>query len=83
MLRFGEANIAKEKFYAAKKNINSWDVHVDNMVISKLAKTNTNSKYLITYLNKAMRPLVLIMAKLSGYLRHLKIKMDIKIKTIN
>ena len=44
MLRFGETKIAKEKFYAEKKN---WDVNVDNIVISKIIKSKTNSRYLI------------------------------------
>ena len=52
MLRFGETTIAKEKFYAAKKTPNIWDVNVDNIVISKFVKTKTNSKYLIAYLDK-------------------------------
>ena len=30
MLRFEEAKIAKEKFYAAKKPLNIWDVDVDS-----------------------------------------------------
>ena len=29
-----------------------WDANVDNVVISKLVKTKTNSKYLIRYLDK-------------------------------
>ena len=33
MFRFGETNITKEKFYAAKKLINIWDVNADNIVI--------------------------------------------------
>ena len=80
MLRFEEAKVTKEK-----KPIKIWDVNVDNIVISKLVKTNTNSKYLIGYLDKAIRPLVLIMPKMSGYANtfHLKLKMKIKIKTIN
>ena len=52
MLRFGETKIAKDKFYAAKKPINTWDVNVDNKVISKLVKTKSNFKYLIGYLDK-------------------------------
>ena len=32
-----------------------WDVNVHNIVISKLVKTKTNSKYLIGYLDKAIR----------------------------
>ena len=47
MLRFGEKEIAKEKFYASKKPINIWDGNVVNIVISKLVKPKTNSKYLI------------------------------------
>ena len=39
--------IAKDEFYAAKKPIKIWDVNVDNIVVSKLAETKTNSKYLI------------------------------------
>ena len=58
MLRFGEIKIAKEKFYAAKKPIKVWDVNADNIVISNLVKTKTNSKYLIGYLDKVIRPLV-------------------------
>ena len=45
MGRFGEKEIAKEKFYAAKRPINICDVNVDNIIISKLFKTNSNSKY--------------------------------------
>ena len=36
------------------------------MIISKLVKTKTNSKCCIGYLDKAIRPLVLIMPKMSG-----------------
>ena len=43
MVRFGDREIAKEKFYAAKRPIKAWDVNVDNIVISKLVKTKTNS----------------------------------------
>ena len=71
MLKFGEKEIAKEKFYASKKPRKIWDVNVDNIVISKLVKTKTNSKYLIRKkIDKAIRSLVLIMPKMSGYLRH-------------
>ena len=42
-----------------------WDVNVDNIVISKFVTTKTNSKYLIGYLDKAIKPLVLIMSKIS------------------
>ena len=62
-----------------KKTLKIWDVNVDNIVISKLVKTKTNSKYLIGYLDKDIRPLVLIMPKMD-MLKHLKLKKEIKIK---
>ena len=63
-----------EKFYGAKKPINIWDVNADNTVISKLVETKTNSKYLIGYLDKVIRPLVLILPKMSGYVKTFKVK---------
>ena len=54
-----------------------WDVNVDNTVISKLVK------YLTGYLDKAIKPLVLIIPKMSGYVKTLKLKKETKIKTIN
>ena len=36
-----------------KKRMKTWDVNVDNIVISKLVKTKTNSKYFIGHLDKA------------------------------
>ena len=39
MVRFGEKEIAIEKFYAVKKPINIWDVNVDNIVITKIIDT--------------------------------------------
>ena len=53
--------------------MNIWDVNIDNIVISKLIETKTNSKYLIGYLNKVIRPLVLILSKMSGYVKTFKI----------
>ena len=44
-----------------KRRIKIWDVNVDNIVISKLVKTKINSMYFIGYLDKIIRPLVLIM----------------------
>ena len=67
-------NIAKEKFYAGNKPINIWDVNVDNIVILKLVKTKTNSKNLIGYLDKTIRPLLLIMPKMSRYFKTFKVK---------
>ena len=44
MLKCGETKVKKEKFYAAEKPMKIWDVSVDNIVISKLVKTKTNSR---------------------------------------
>ena len=74
MMRFGDRKIAKETFYAAKRPINICDVNIDNIVISKLVQTKTNSKYLIGYLDKTIRPLVMIMPKMSGYVKAFKVK---------
>ena len=59
--------IAKEKLYAANRPIKIWDVNFNNIVISKLVKAKINSKYLIGYLDKTIRPLVLKMPKMRGY----------------
>ena len=42
--------------------------------MSKLVKTKTNSEYLTGYLDKAIRPLVLIMPKVSRYVITIKVK---------
>ena len=68
-MRYGE-----KKAYAAKKHITIWDVNVDNIVISKLIETKTNSKYLIGYLYKLIRPSVLIMPKMSRYVKKFEFK---------
>ena len=57
-----------------KKTIKIRDVNVDNIAIAKVFK-KTNSKYLIGYLDKDIKPLVLIMLKMSGLVRRLKPKM--------
>ena len=61
-----------------RKPIKIWDVNLDNIVISKLVKAKTNSKYLIEYLDKDIRPLVLIMSKMSGYVKTFKAEDKIK-----
>ena len=71
MLRFGGTKIAKENFLCQKKKKKkkNWHVNVDNIVISKLAGTKSNSKYLIRNLDKSIRTLVLILPKMSGYVK--------------
>ena len=64
MIKYVQTEIAKENFYAAKKPMKIWDVNIDNILISKLVKTKTNFKYLIGYLDKDIRQLVLITPKM-------------------
>ena len=75
MVRFGESEIAKEMFYAPKKQFGM--LNVQNIVISKSVETKTDSKYLIEIkFDKSVRPLVLIMPKMSGYVKIFKVKGD-------
>ena len=68
-----ERDIAKEKFYAAKKRITIFGVNFDTLVMSKLVKAKIRSKYLIGIkFDKAVRPLVLIPPKMSGYVKTFK-----------
>ena len=77
MMRF-DWTIEQKKNFMVQKNPNIWDVNVNNIVISKLIETKTNSKYLIGYLDKVIKPLVLILLKISGHIKNkLKIKMEI------
>ena len=73
IVKFGEREMAKEMFHAAKRPTKIWDANVNNVVISKLVKTKSNSMYLIGYLDKTIRPLVLEMPKMSEYLKTFKV----------
>ena len=55
MVRSGEKKKTQKKSFMMQKRLKVWDVNVHNIVISKLVKTKTNSKYLIEYLDKAIR----------------------------
>ena len=58
-----------------KKPVEIWDVNVENIVISKLLKTKTNSKYFIGIkFDKAISPLVLVMPKMSEYVKVFQVK---------
>ena len=49
MLIFGKKKVGTKELYSAKKKKRkkeTWDVNVDNIVISKLVETKNNSKYL-------------------------------------
>ena len=80
MLRFCGTKVAKEEFYNAKISIKIWDVDVNNIIISKLTETNKNFKYFLGYLysHKTISfDIEYVM------LRHLKLKMKVKVRTIN
>ena len=53
------------------------------LLSQKLIETKTSFKYLIGYLDKTMRPLILIMFKMIGYVKRFKFKHGDKDKTIN
>ena len=59
MLRFGKTKVAKEEFYGTekKKSVN----------IVNLIETKNYSKYLFGCLDEVIKPLVLIVPKISGY----------------
>ena len=60
-----------------KSPIKIWDVNFDKMVIWKLVKTKSNSKYLIGIkFDKAIRSSALIVPKMSGYVKTFKVKGD-------
>ena len=74
MLRFGKIKVAKEELYGEKKKktIKIWDVDVKSIVISKLIETKNNSKYLNGYLDEVIKPVVLVLPKVSGYVKTFK-----------
>lgn len=69
MLIFGKAKITKEIFYGAKKPIKIWDVDADNIVILKSIETKERFECLIWYLHLVIRPLVLMMLRMGGYVK--------------
>ena len=76
-------NSKRKTLCCKKKTIYIWD-NIDNRVFSRLVKTQTNYKHLIKYLDKVIRPLVLIMSKISGSIKIFKVKgKKIKMETIN
>ena len=65
MLRYDQIKVAKEELDGTKKPINVWDPNVDNIVTSMLVKRKTNFNYMIGYLDNDIRPLDLILPKMS------------------
>ena len=68
MLRFGKTKLIKEPFDGAKELIDIWNVNVVNKTISESFKKKPNSKYLIGYLEKAIR------SEMSIYVKAFKVK---------
>ena len=50
--------------------------NIDKLVISKLFGIKTYSKYLVRYLDKIIRPLVLMLIKISEYVNSFKVKVN-------
>ena len=59
-----------------KKPIKTWDNNVENTIIIKPVKAKTNSDYCFGFLDKSIRLWVLIMPKISGYVKAFKVKGD-------
>ena len=58
-----------------------WSANVDNIVISKSIKTKTSSQYFIGIkLDNAIRPLVLVIPKMSGHVKTFEVKEGYKDK---
>ena len=74
MLTFGETKVINKELQGAKEPIEIQDVNADNIVVSKLIKTKTNSKYSISYLHDVIRPFILILPKMRGYVKNFKAK---------
>ena len=72
MLRFGETKVTEENFYAAQKSRKPWEINVHNIATPKVVKRKTNSKYFTGYSHTDIRPLVLIMPKMKGYVKAFK-----------
>ena len=58
------------------------DVNVQNIDVSKLIETTKNFKYFVGYLDDDIRPLVLILLKMSGLVKIIKFMLKISIRSI-
>ena len=74
---------SKEEFYSAKESIKVWEFDADDIVISKLIETKNNFKYLIGNLDDVIRPFILMLHKIDGYVRTFKDKEGDKDKNDN
>ena len=58
------------------------DADGNNIFISKLVETKNDSKYLIGYLDKVIKPLVLVLPKMIRHAKTFKVKDKEKFRTI-
>ena len=65
---------SQRKVLCWKNPRNIFIINDDNIFTSKLVKTKVNSKYLILYLDNAIRPLILKMSKMSWYAKTFKVR---------
>ena len=65
---------SKRKILWSRKANKYLGVNVVNIVISKLVKTKTSSKYLIGYLDEVIRSIALILPKMGGYAKTFNMK---------
>ena len=77
MLRFGKIS-SKRKFDGAKKIIKILDVDINSIVILKLVETRKRSKCMNGYLD--VRPITLMLLKMSEYVKTFKGKGGYKIR---
>lgn len=62
----------QKKFYGAKELTKIWHVNIGGKVISILIEKKSSSNYLNEYLDDVMRPLILILPKVTGYVKTFK-----------
>ena len=68
----------KKNFIVQKKK--NWNVNTDNIITSNLIETKIYFIHLIGYLDEFIRPLVLILPKMSGYVKRSIVKAERKDK---
>lgn len=71
MLRLGKTKITKQEFYGTEEPIKIGHNDVDNIVVSKSIEAKENLT-VWSYLDKVIRPLVLIMSRMNGFARTFK-----------
>ena len=83
ILRVGKANVAKKEIYCVKKTTKIWDVYVDIDVIPKLIGNNWNTEVFVWIFRWSHKTIVLILPKMSGYVKTFKNKHGEKSKNRN